>query len=429
MLTIKKIIEKSQKENLKIVVFNDTETTGTDLEDCILQSAHSVYLINSENELIYGRYLEEYIEPKVPIKPAAAATHGIWKQDLVGAKKWSDSKSNKELNELNNAGAYYCAHNSPFDLTMLEKEGIIWNPEKVIDTLMIARHVFLENEEIESKGLQWLRYFFDFDSKEDFVKLVSDFKIKRLQAHTALSDIVVLIYFFQFLLKEKHVSSLEEMVILSTKFIHEDKLGFGNVVNQDSKFSELIGTTYTQYGKTKKFEDYILWNYQSNSAFRFDKKIDSAYFILKGFKEGKVKLPDLTGIGNQNISDFVFKYNAGFIVEEWNYLNDSGFDFILMARSLYYEIIKEIKENANSEDPVTKKSAKFLRDSFLVKIRQIIPNALIKLNELIKDLEKKAEVSVTSDQRDYFLNRIEYLKKGILSYNKIKENLLTLTQD
>ena len=123
-------------------------------------------------------------------------THGIWYPDLKGKPVFSKTQSFIRLQELIDEGAYYCAHNSPFDIAMLKKEGIDWPEDKVIDTLNIAR--FLETDEkIESKSLQWLRYYYNFDEQKDFPALVKKFGIKRLQAHTALSDIVVLIYYFR----------------------------------------------------------------------------------------------------------------------------------------------------------------------------------------------------------------------------------------
>jgi DNA polymerase III epsilon subunit-like protein len=360
--SIASIIKAAKENGEEILVFNDTETTGVSRTDRILQTAHSVYTINTEtNKLKFQRYVEEYIDPPVPISPGSAAVHGIWKKDLEGAPEWSKSKSNKEMSELISAGAYYIAHNSPFDWEMLSREGIIWPMEKVIDTLRIARHVYAEDKEVESKGLQWLRYFFDFDSNEDFDKLVGSYGIERLQAHTALSDIVVLIYFFKFLFDTEKVSSLSEMSRLSMTPIIEDKVTFGNVFEKGSPLSEAVSSTYVQYGKTKTGLSYFNWAIKNMDRLSIDQKYAISYFAIEAAKNGKISITD------KDITPMIY-IAAAFIPDTWDYLKSLGYDTeaqrSVILKSIEDKIEKKLSEDSSDEEKeeglVLKKDLEFM---------------------------------------------------------------------
>jgi DNA polymerase III epsilon subunit-like protein len=287
MKNVKAAIKASKGKNL--IVFLDTETTGVNLLDRILQNAYSVFT-EKDGVLTFCYYIEEYINPERPISPFAAAVHGIWTKDLVGAKIWADSQSKKELEALRDAGAIFCAHNSPFDLGMLKKEGIEWDPTKVIDTLRVARHIFADNKEIESKGMQWLRYFFDFDANEDFQDLIAQFGIERLQAHTALSDIVVLIYLYKNILQQFPELSLKDMLMLSVTPVLDDKVSFGNVFPKGSSLYEAVIGSYVQYDKPKTGISYFNWAMKNMETLSMDQKYCISYYTMQAIEDGKLSI-------------------------------------------------------------------------------------------------------------------------------------------
>lgn len=355
---LEKLITKANKENLAIIVFNDTETTGVSILDRILQSAHSVYLLNPETgDLKFSTYIEEYITPPVKINPFAATVHGIWYPDLEGAPKWEDSSSHKELTLLKEAGAYYCAHNSPFDTDMLSRENLSWPQDKVIDTLRIARHIYKADEEIESKGLQWLRYFFDFDAKDDFADLLKSYKIKRLQAHTALSDIVVLIYFFKFLFTEKKVNSLNEMLELTRTPVLEDKVTFGNVFEKGGSLKEALADSYTQYNKVKQGVEYFNWAMKNMETLSIDQKYAISFFTLENVKEGKLQ------ITNKNISPMILTA-AAFIPQHWDLLKKAGYDINKQKDMTRNSIKQKIENLLNSDNIEEQTKGNELKKSF-----------------------------------------------------------------
>src|SRR3989338_10471414 len=72
------------------------------------------------------------------------------------------------------------AHNAPFDLMIIKKEGI--TPANFICTLRVARHLDKENK-IEQYKLQYLRYYLDIEIDAT--------------AHDALGDVLVLEKLFE----------------------------------------------------------------------------------------------------------------------------------------------------------------------------------------------------------------------------------------
>jgi len=280
-------IKKATKEGKFVLVELDTETTGILEEDRILQVAYAVFIFDPKTknfELV--RYLEENITPPLAIKPEAAAVHGIWYNDLEGAPEWKDSKSKKELEFLNEQGAYLIAHNSDFDVGMLKKEGLHWDEYKIIDSLRLARHEYGDNEKVERYALQYLRYLFDFD-RNGLMDLLPQFKVKKLVAHTALSDIIVLHYFFRKLLQNNDFNDLRAKALQPVLI---DEVRFGRVFKSGTKISTALNMTYEQYGKIKKGYEYLSWAFNNMDSLNFDTKYSIAYYYTQAIINKKVPM-------------------------------------------------------------------------------------------------------------------------------------------
>jgi len=345
-LTLEETREVLKDRNNKFIIFHDTETTGTLKTDRILQSAHALYVLDEENkDIVFIDFLEENILPPVAISPGSAAVHGIWYPDLEGAPEWKNSLS-KEFFELfieNNV--FYCAHNSDFDIGQLEKEGIYYPSNLVIDTLQIAKHFNVDNEDIESNGLQYLRYYYNFDMSPDFKDFLSDYGIEKLQPHTALSDIAVLAYYYVQLMKMNAFKSAEEAVDLTNTYVFTDKVSFGNVFEQGTKISEAITSSYKQYGKNKRGIDYFNWAISNMGNISPDTKITLAKIAIEKTKTGDLSIHDsaLTP----------FKYIAATFLPEYdNYLSESGFNVSQAKEATIKNIKKSIQEieEAGEED-------------------------------------------------------------------------------
>ena len=166
----------------------DTETTGTDETDRIIQLGYVV---------LGGKEIEvhnEFCSTDVPIHFAAMEVHGITPEMIEGKAKCTDLPAYKRLLELNTPQNYMIIHNAPFDLKMLEKEG--FNVQmKVIDTLRVAKHIMPDED---AHRLQYFRYKMDLYKEEQKEADALGIEVK---AHDAIGDVLVLKLFLSKLRK------------------------------------------------------------------------------------------------------------------------------------------------------------------------------------------------------------------------------------
>jgi len=157
----------------------DTETTGTDEQDRVIQLGYMV---------LGGKEIEvhnEFCSADVPINFAAMEVHGITPEMIEGKPKCVELPAYKRLLELNTPENYIIIHNAPFDLKMLEKEGFEV-AMKVIDTLRVAKHIF---EDEDAHRLQYFRYKMDLYKEEESEAKKLGIEVK---AHDAIGDVLVL---------------------------------------------------------------------------------------------------------------------------------------------------------------------------------------------------------------------------------------------
>ena len=105
---------------------------------------------------------------------------------LTDKPSFKDSGDQQKIKKLfEDKDSVVVAHNAPFDLIMIKKEGI--EPKKFICTLRVARHLDKE-EKIERYNLQYLRYLLEIEVDAT--------------AHDALGDVLVLEQLFERLYKK-----------------------------------------------------------------------------------------------------------------------------------------------------------------------------------------------------------------------------------
>lgn len=127
-----------------MLIFFDTETTGLEVNDRLC----AIGLIHGD-ETHY-----ELINPMKKVPPGASAIHHITNEMLKDAPVFAVSLSCEKLELLNTPETILISHNAPFDLAMLQKEGITWQG-KVIDTLKCSKALM---DDLEGYSLQFLRY-------------------------------------------------------------------------------------------------------------------------------------------------------------------------------------------------------------------------------------------------------------------------------
>lgn len=203
----------------KRYIILDTETTGTNEEDRVIQLGYMV--LGAKEIEVYN----EFFSSEIPIKYGAMEVHGITQEMIDGKPSIHDSGSFKRLNELNTNENYMIIHNAPFDLGMLAKEGFM--PKmKVIDTLRVAKHIYKDEE---AHRLQYFRYKMGLYKEEQ--KEASELGIE-VKAHDAIGDVLVLKLFLSKLRKSVQKifpdeNPVDKMVDLTNTPILIEKFRFG----------------------------------------------------------------------------------------------------------------------------------------------------------------------------------------------------------
>jgi len=163
----------------KKYVILDTETTGTNEEDRIIQLG---YMVLGDKEVeVYN----EFCSTDIAIKFGAMEIHGITPDLIEDKPSCTQTKAYKRLLELNTQENYLIIHNAPFDITMLEKEGLKIEMQ-VIDTLRVAKHVMPEEE---AHRLQYFRYKMELYKEEEQEANALGIVVK---AHDAIGDVLIL---------------------------------------------------------------------------------------------------------------------------------------------------------------------------------------------------------------------------------------------
>ena len=190
------------------LIFFDTETTGNTEKDFLCQIAYK-----TDNESYTNLY-----KPPVKIPPEASAVHHITNKMVAEKESFADSGDLPKIKKLfEDKNSIMVAHNAPFDLLMIKKEGV--EPKKFICTLKLARYLDPE-EKIGRYNLQYLRYLLDFDIEA--------------QAHDAMGDVLVLEKLFN-RLKSKLIEqekinedeAIERMIEISSHPLLIKTLNFG----------------------------------------------------------------------------------------------------------------------------------------------------------------------------------------------------------
>lgn len=213
----------------KYILF-DTETTGNSEEDRIIQIG--AIIIDSKGQI---EVFDELCSAVLPIKVEAMAVHGITPDLIEGKGPFTETSFYKTLLSLNNKENYLIAHNMPFDMGMLQKEGFV--PDiKIIDTLRVAKHLLPNSP---SKALQYLRY--DLALYKDEQAEADKYNI-TIKAHDAIGDVLVmklLLSKLVALIKEYYpdVNPMVKMEELTSTPIFIETFTFGKY--KDRKIAEI----------------------------------------------------------------------------------------------------------------------------------------------------------------------------------------------
>lgn len=194
-----------------MLIFLDVETTGVEPKDriCALGSvAEEASGITTHADLV---------KPPLKIRPDAMAVHHITNEAVAGSPAFMQSSTAQWLQQCNIPENVLVGHNVGFDLTMLQKEGLVWQGG-FVDTLKCARHLM---PECDQYGLQYLRYELGLYKKEaaEAEALGID-----LRAHDALADAYQVRRLYGYLLE---MADAERLQTLTTEPVLITKFSFG----------------------------------------------------------------------------------------------------------------------------------------------------------------------------------------------------------
>lgn len=199
------------------LILLDTETTGKEEHDRLIQVAYKVY---GEKDIHC-----EVFKPNKKISVEAQAVHHIT-NEMVGEKgPFVGSLMWETLRHLfHDEKAVLVAHNAEFDKKMMEKEGFVF--ERFICTKKCSQHLDTEGV-IKSYSLQHLRYLLKFEVNGG--------------AHTADDDVATLEVLYERIAKKMTV---DEMVKVSKEPMLLKRIPFG----------KHKGTWFKDVSR-----DYLLW--------------------------------------------------------------------------------------------------------------------------------------------------------------------------
>jgi DNA polymerase III epsilon subunit-like protein len=189
------------------VIFLDTETTGLESKDRIC----ALGIIEGESTHF------ELINPGKKIPPAASAIHQITNEMVSDAPSFSQSVSVEKLKIFNLPETILVSHNAPFELAMLQKEGVVWEGG-VIDTLKCSKSLM---DDLEGYSLQFLRYELRLYREE---RGVFQEHGVALIPHHPLSDALHTKMVLEYLLD---LADVERLIEISKSYVLLSRLPFG----------------------------------------------------------------------------------------------------------------------------------------------------------------------------------------------------------
>lgn len=252
----------------KPLLFLDTEATGVDVEDRVVQVAY-----RAEQRLP----ISGYFKAPLPVKLPAMAVNNITNKMLADKEPFIGSIYYSDLDKMSSSHILV-AHNAIYDLEMLAKEGLSF--ESNICTLKVA--FYLDDDALmEKHTLSYLRYFLDTDVDA--------------KAHDAVGDIVILEAVFWKLfneLKYKELSKysqptkedvIAKMVDISNKPTLFRKFNFGKYNGEWIKDVAQGGSD----GKGRSWMKWLLEQKMSNPVGQEGDWIYTLNYFLNAYEPAK----------------------------------------------------------------------------------------------------------------------------------------------
>jgi len=228
----------------KIIIL-DTETTDVTSEPWLIQLGYIV----CDLDLKEIKRENLFFDTEKDIDLSAMAVHHIT-QPILAQKLSEDKRTDKEKKALVMKDfdlAFLVAHNSPFDKNVLDVNWIITNEDQWIDTYNIAYSTY--TDKWMKHNLQYLRYYLECEFNE------------VINAHDALSDVIVLMEVFKIMFGEYKEKTLVAWYEVNNKeflndFVDETKKG---IILREWAFGKYKWQSFLNTFKTDR--QYFAWMY------------------------------------------------------------------------------------------------------------------------------------------------------------------------
>jgi len=294
------------------VCYMDTETGGFNtgyiwinkqlvlLEDFGFEECSIIELAGMTfNKKGYAGFYSDICKPLVRVGAGAAATHGYSNKVLENALDFEKTPATKKFKKDLKAGRFIVAHNMPFDEKMFAIHGVLFDQNKIIDTLKVARHCYnkgllglegtyyedLKGTKPDNHTLQYFRYLFEMDEQPYFKEAMKMANLTEVKPHTALSDVFILWLFTAKLMNDFDLT-LEDMVILSKTPVLENRLVYGGKLKKlDQTYDEIIYSDgVTPWGSPQPGYQGVMWVWDTGPM-----GVDTEYSMIYHFSKAMLK--------------------------------------------------------------------------------------------------------------------------------------------
>lgn len=257
---------------MKKLLFLDIEATGIDPEDRLVQVAFK----EQDNNVVGGLF-----KAPLPVKLTAMAVNNITNRMLEGMPPFKESQMEGILKERGSSHILV-AHNVPYDLGMLKKEGISF--DDYICTLKVAHYVD-ENCQLEKHNLSYLRYYYDIEIEATAHDAIGDILILE-QVFLKLFDQLAIIMLNEGSLSGKldpNEAVIDKMVEISKRPTLFRKFNFGKYNGEFVKDVASGGSD----GKGRSWMKWLLGEKINNPSGQEDDWIYTLDYYLKAYEPGQ----------------------------------------------------------------------------------------------------------------------------------------------
>jgi exodeoxyribonuclease X len=240
--------------NNESIVFLDTETTDK-VEGRLVELAFTSFSKNGTSLMTTLR-----CKPPLPITNGAKAIHHIRNRDVADCPAFQDHIQYPYIKTKIEEGIVV-AHNAPFDIAVLKREGI--TARRFVDTLKLARFLY---PDLENHQLQFLRYELEAEVQTG----------DNLAAHSADGDVRVLMAVSDRLMEElKKREALDDHTVVDRAV----EISMQPLLLPRLTFGKHVGKTFAEVAAHPQDRGWLEWILKQKEENPSDDDVDFLYTV------------------------------------------------------------------------------------------------------------------------------------------------------